>query len=265
MEDATESMNEMTDELTNLRGKNIMFKDELEHLRNEKIALLNQIEEITVQQQDRDKIIDEFGTAVDIRVTEWKEILDNKDLEIIQLKEQLTRSFLHPKSSLNLQNTSQLVYLNEEIDKRDRIINELESKLQEATIEMNVSAELIEKMKIDAKKMEKSGRRKEQRDLLRKVQDANEKIISLQTALNEAENDLGVKSQDLCEYMEILKRYEDKDHGLKETLGEIKNFKIQLKAKNDHIEDLINVINKLEALNSQQEMQIIALRYLNLL
>jgi hypothetical protein len=31
--------------------------------------------------------------------------------------------------------------------------------------------------------------------------------------------------------------------------------------KNEHIEDLVNIINKLETLNSYQEMEILTLRY----
>jgi len=31
--------------------------------------------------------------------------------------------------------------------------------------------------------------------------------------------------------------------------------------KNEHIEDLVNIINKLETLNSYQEMKILTLRY----
>lgn len=174
-EDATENMNEMTDELNNLRGKNIIIKDEIDLLKQEKIALLNQIEEMTIQQMDRDKIIDEFGAAIDFRVSEWKSILESKDNEIILLKNELSKLQLHPTMSMNAQNTSQIIYLNEEIDKRDKMISELKSKLLEAAIEITNGAELIEKLKMEIKQMEKSGRRKEQRDLLKKIQEANEK------------------------------------------------------------------------------------------
>lgn len=89
------------------------------------------------------------------------------------------------------------------------------------------------------------------------------KISLLQLSLNETENNLTAKSKQLCEALGDLKRYEDKNHGMSETINELKELKKQLSGKNDHIQDIINVINKLEALNSHQEMQIITLKYIS--
>lgn len=36
-----------------------------------------QIEEITTQQIDRDKMLDEFGLAIDTRISEWKVLYKN--------------------------------------------------------------------------------------------------------------------------------------------------------------------------------------------
>ncbi|KAF7992720.1 hypothetical protein HCN44_005064 [Aphidius gifuensis] len=261
IEDATENMNDMTDELQSLRSKNILNTDEINQLKQEKIALLAQTDELANQQIDRDKIIDEFGAAIDVRVSEWQNILENKNAEILHLKEEYSRLQMHP--NLKLQDndfTTQIANLNEEIETRDKIILEFESKISEATIELNESATLIEQLKADAKKLEKSGKRKEQRDLLRKVQEANEKIVVLQDNLKQTEDNLTVKSQQLCEVLNTLKKYENKDQGLTDTINEVKHLKVQLSSKNQHIQDLVNVINKLEALNSHQDMQIAAFR-----
>lgn len=48
------------------------FSEKILDLERENIALLNQIEELTNQQMDRDKVIDEFGVAIDSRIAEWK-------------------------------------------------------------------------------------------------------------------------------------------------------------------------------------------------
>ncbi|CAG5073805.1 Similar to cep290: Centrosomal protein cep290 (Drosophila melanogaster) [Cotesia congregata] len=258
MEDAIESMNEMTEELNNQNGKLLLLKEEASNLKQEKAALFNQIEEMTAAQLERDKVIDEFGAAIDERVSEWKGILDSKDAEIFKLKEQLSQSLISPSTSRNV--TAEIVYLNEEIDKRDKIIEELKFKLGEAAAEINDSAAVIEKLNGDLKKMEKSGKRKEQRDLLKKIQDANEKISILNSSLAESENNLMAKSQQLCEVLDSLKKYQNKNQGLTETINEVKELKKQLTAKTNHIQDLVNVVNKLEALNSRQEIQIIALR-----
>lgn len=46
--------------------------DKIQKLEQENEALVIQIEEITAQQIDRDKMLDEFGVAIDTRISEWK-------------------------------------------------------------------------------------------------------------------------------------------------------------------------------------------------
>lgn len=54
--------------------------------------------------------------------------------------------------------------------------------------------------------------------------------------------------------------YEDGNEALTRVLNEIKELKIKLDHKNEHLKDLVNVVNKLEMLNSYQEMEILTLR-----
>lgn len=64
----------------------------------------------------------------------------------------------------------------------------------------------------------------------------------------------------MCEIIATLKKYEDEDQGLTDALNEIKDLKGELEGKRGHVTDLISVVNKLEMLNSYQEMEIITLR-----
>ena len=68
----------------------------------------------------------------------------------------------------------------------------------------------------------------------------------------------------LCEVLAILNKYEDENTSLAEALNEIKELKIQLEKKNQHIEDLVDVINRLEMENSRYEEAILVLRYLHI-
>lgn len=54
--------------------KTLLFRivDKTVKLEQENTALITQIEEITTQQIDRDRILDEFGIAIDARIFEWK-------------------------------------------------------------------------------------------------------------------------------------------------------------------------------------------------
>lgn len=46
--------------------------DKMLRLEQKNTALVIQIKEVTAQQMDRDKILDEFGAAIDTRISEWK-------------------------------------------------------------------------------------------------------------------------------------------------------------------------------------------------
>ncbi|XP_076288209.1 centrosomal protein 290kDa [Lasioglossum baleicum] len=260
MRDATQKMNEMTEELSSVQIKSVEYKEKICYLEQENAALVVQIEEVTAQQIDRDKAIDEFGAAIDTRINEWKAVLDEKDTTIQQLQENLSQSVMQSIVTVQEQDKSEIVRLNGEIDCRDKIITELTTKLQEAAVEINESAALIEKLKTDAQKAGKNSKRREVKDLLKKLHDANEQVSKLQMKIIEAEEDANSRSSKLCEVLATLKKYEDENEALTSALNDIKELKAALKDRNEHIRELINVVNKLEMLNSYQEMEIITLR-----
>ncbi|KAG5322462.1 CE290 protein, partial [Pseudoatta argentina] len=260
MEDATEKMNEVTEELRLAQIKIVEYKEKILKLEQENAALVIQIEELTVQQVDRDKLLDEFGVAIDARISEWKDVLDEKDMEITRLKESLSHSLMQSITSVKEENKTQIVQLNDEIVRRDTNIAELQTKLSEAVVEINESAALIEKLKGETHGSVKSDKRKEQKNLLKKIQIANEKISNLENVLSQAQDDATSQSSKLCEVLSTLKKYEDGNQALAKALNEIKELKIKIDYKNEHIEDLANVINKVEMLNSYQEMEILTLR-----
>jgi len=59
--------------------KGCVIIEKILKLEQENTALVIQIEEITAQQVDRDKILDEFGIAIDARISEWK-VLNKFDI-----------------------------------------------------------------------------------------------------------------------------------------------------------------------------------------
>ncbi|XP_078036495.1 centrosomal protein 290kDa isoform X1 [Augochlora pura] len=260
MEVATDKMNEMTEELRSTQIKSIEYKEKVCYLERENAALVAQIEEIAAQQVDRDKAIDEFGAAIDTRINEWKAVLDEKDSTIQQLQENLSQSLMQSTVMVQEQNKSEIVHLNKEIECRDKIIIELKTQLQEAVTEINNGATLIEKLKADAQKVGKNSRKKDVKDLLKKLHNANEQISQLQLKMVEAEEDATLRSSKLCDVLATLKKYEDGNEGLTDALNEIKELKNILETRNERMRELINVVNKLEMLNSYQEMEIITLR-----
>lgn len=68
------------------------------------------------------------------------------------MRENLSRSLMQSVTSVKEENKSQIVHLNDEIDNRDKIIKELQSKLAEAVREINDGAAMIEKLQASAKR-----------------------------------------------------------------------------------------------------------------
>lgn len=68
-------------------------------------------------------------------------------MEIARLKENVSQSLMHSVTSVQEENKSQIIRLNNEITRRDAIIVELQAKLSDAIVEINESAALIEKLK----------------------------------------------------------------------------------------------------------------------
>lgn len=52
--------------------KGSLLSEKISYLERENAALIAQIEEVNAQQIDRDKVIDDFGAAIDTRINEWK-------------------------------------------------------------------------------------------------------------------------------------------------------------------------------------------------
>ncbi|XP_026827696.1 centrosomal protein of 290 kDa isoform X2 [Ooceraea biroi] len=106
----------------------------------------------------------------------------------------------------------------------------------------------------------KSDKGKGEASLLKKLQDANDKLCRMEITLSQAQNDAKSQSSKLCNVLSTLKKYEDGNEALARALNDIEDLKLEMDNKNEHVEDLVNVINKLEMLNSYQEMEILTLR-----
>ncbi|CAB0031278.1 unnamed protein product [Trichogramma brassicae] len=94
----------------------------------------------------------------------------------------------------------------QDIDRRDEIIAELQSKLAEAVVEINESSLLIEKFRSDCKAKDGSKRlSKDQRELNKKMADANKRISTLEHLLERVEKDAKVKSEQIRKLKTALK------------------------------------------------------------
>ncbi|XP_011504729.1 PREDICTED: centrosomal protein of 290 kDa-like [Ceratosolen solmsi marchali] len=253
-------MNSLTLELNRIRNDNQLFKVRFAELEQENALLVSQIDEMVNEQTERDAIINEFGTAVETRITEWKDILDEKDVTIAKLKENLLYSSSDKITNASGDENSRIKIerLIKDINHRDEIIAELQNKLSEAVIELNESSLLFEKVKSDHKTVKQGS--KDRREINKKMQEASKKVSVLENLLERAENDAKIKSEQLCDALAILNKYEDENTSLTESLGEIKELKFQVKKKCKHIEDMVDIINKLELENSRFEEVIIILR-----
>ncbi|KAJ8673333.1 hypothetical protein QAD02_004595 [Eretmocerus hayati] len=263
MKDAVDRINLMTSEIDMLRNENVLCRDRITSLEQENALLVSQLEEMVEERTERDAIIEEFGTAVEARIVQWKAILDEKDTMITKLKENLlsAASDRMATASPDEKSNVEIERLIKDIDRRDEVIAELQSKLSEAVVEINESSLLIEKFRSDNKSKDRSRRNsKDQREIDKKIQNATRRIGTLESLLERAEKDAKVKSEQLCEALAMLNKYEDEESSLSQALKDIKDLQDQMAKKNKHIEDLLSVVNRLEMENSRFEEAIVVLR-----
>lgn len=74
-----------------------------------------------------------------------------------------------------------------------------------------------------------------------------------------------LKLNQVAELMRTIKRYESGTYGLNEATKELRDTRHQLKVRDDHIEQLVQQLNALEARLEDLDLENSDLKYSNLL
>lgn len=254
------------------------FLENITRVMAENENLRDEIREIMEQKHNFESEMEEFTEAVNLRVDEWKKILEEKEKEITDLRSRQMQSSHHSSlSSLPQDNEqSQVFLLNKILNEREKQLLELKTQLQDAVKEMEKTTAVIQKLKEeknkdDRKLLELSESLQEVKKQLKgahkRTQDLQEDLTHTEKLLENKDNDVRILPffvlifRFVFQIKEILDKLKNKGHSdLSEYLTQIQHLKRQNRTHEKQIMTLVKTTNKLQDACDRYENENEALR-----
>ncbi|BFZ24638.1 hypothetical protein BsWGS_27677 [Bradybaena similaris] len=218
-------------------------------LREENEVLKNQIQDLTEQVQSKGEADDVIMVAVNQKVDEWQEIMQEKDFQINILHEELFR-MKDQLIAANMDSDKVTVSaLSEVLKDKDKQIADLTEKIHQYTSDMETNAAIIQDLNNELRKTDlPHGDRLQNklRDLQNENREHKENLQHLEEDIRKAEEECRSKDKQLSELLERMRQYEEGEYGLSEAVAEIKSGKSKVKVREREIEELTQYINKAE-------------------
>ncbi|KAH9503689.1 hypothetical protein Btru_067161 [Bulinus truncatus] len=249
LEDAIQQMDRTSEDYLKLKSVLQQSDAVTDALREENELLKNQVQDLTEQVRSKGEADDAIMVAVNQKVDEWQEIMQEKDIQINNLQEEIFKM----KSQLIAANMDSdkvsVSALSEVLKDKDKQIVELTEKVDQYTVEMEKNAALIEDLNNELHKAGSSqGDRMHTK--IKEFQNENkllrERLKQAEEENKKADQDCRVKDKELSELLERMRQYEAGEYGLAEAVQEIKEGKNQIKIREREIEELTQYINKAE-------------------
>ncbi|XP_048112318.1 centrosomal protein of 290 kDa [Alosa alosa] len=256
LEVSVREMEKMTDEYNKMKIIVQQSDASMDQLRKDRDHAKAQVRELMDQIQRRAEEDDPVMAAVSAKVEEWKRLLSEKDDEVLEYQ-QMNRDLREKLKALHMDSDKnnilalqQLIYeLCAAVQERDNQIKMLSDQVEQYTNEMEKNTKLIEEMKKPL--------RKEKGPLttvhLRKIEELQAKLLVAERRAFEAEElaelaekDARLKDKELSDTLTRIRVYESGTDGLEAAIAEIKQFKDQIRIRDDETEAMTKEINKLE-------------------
>ncbi|XP_015208274.2 centrosomal protein of 290 kDa isoform X1 [Lepisosteus oculatus] len=254
--DATKEMMVMEEDYSRMKITVKQSDILMDQMKKESEHLKLQVQELTAQIQAKAEEDDPVMAAVNLKVEEWKRILSAKDDEIMEyqqmlreLKEKLRVTQLDSDKN-NVMALQQVIYeLCAAVQERDSQIKMLTEQVEQYTSEMETNAIVIEELK---KPLQKTRglptviQQKKTEELQAKLLVAEQRVRDAERVAELAESDAKEKDKELSDALSRMTAYEAGVYGLENAVAEIKEYKKQIKTREQEMEYLTREINKQE-------------------
>ncbi|CAH8669932.1 unnamed protein product [Schistosoma rodhaini] len=189
-------------------------------------------------------------SVVEQKIEEWKEILADKDMEIVKLNERI-KEFSQELRDLKADSDKTSVQaLMNSIKDRDVQIHSLKKQLTDATNEVEKSTTLLNELVKQANGDEfDSGSRKAERIVVlrKQLQEKENLNTELEKRLELAEEAAQSQANEVTILEKQLKRYEEGEYGLSEAITELKATRLQLNSKERQLEEVCRLASQAES------------------
>ncbi|CAH8660362.1 unnamed protein product [Schistosoma rodhaini] len=189
-------------------------------------------------------------SVVEQKIEEWKEILTDKDMEIVKLNERI-KEFSQELRDLKADSDKTSVQaLMNSIKDRDVQIHSLKKQLTDATNEVEKSTTLLNELVKQANGDEfDSGSRKAERIVVlrKQLQEKENLNTELEKRLELAEEAAQSQANEVTILEKQLKRYEEGEYGLSEAITELKATRLQLNSKERQLEEVCRLASQAES------------------
>ncbi|CAH8566373.1 unnamed protein product [Schistosoma turkestanicum] len=189
-------------------------------------------------------------SIVEQKIEEWKEILSDKDVEIVKLNgriKELSQELRELKADSDKTSVQALM---KSIKDRDVQINSLKKQLTDATSEVEKSTTLLNELAKQANENEfHSNSHKAERivALRKQLQEKENLNIELKKRLELAEEATQSQANEISILEKQLKRYEEGEYGLSEAITELKATRLQLNSKERQLEEICHLTSQAES------------------
>ncbi|XP_041354240.1 centrosomal protein of 290 kDa-like [Gigantopelta aegis] len=217
--EATEQMSQITENDLKLKAVLQKSDSETDRLREENKILKNLVDDLTEQVQSKRESDDVIMVAVNNKIEEWKELVNEKNQQILDLQETVARLKEQLIAANMDTDKTSVSALGQIIMDKDHEIGELTERVQLYTEEMERSAAIIEDLKNELNRAEKGagGERLQAKivELQNESKNLKEEVKQLKEHVKQIEEDAQAKDKELIEALEQLDKYERGEYGLK--------------------------------------------------
>ncbi|CAH8617612.1 unnamed protein product [Heterobilharzia americana] len=210
-------------------------------------AKLASISETSGRPEDANDFI---MNVVEQKIEEWKEILVDKDMEIVKTNEQLKHTLQELRELRADSDKTSVRALVQTIKDRDNQIHSLKNQLTDATSEVEKSTTLLKDLakQVDESESDINIRKSERIAILkRQLQEKDSLNVELEKRLKHAEEAVQLHANEVTVLEKQLKRYEAGEYGLPEAISELKATRLQLNSKERQVEEICRLASQAES------------------
>ncbi|MBN3326738.1 CE290 protein, partial [Atractosteus spatula] len=247
--DATKEMMVMEEDYSRMKITVKQSDILMDQMKKESEHLKLQVQELTAQIQAKAEEDDPVMAAVNLKVEEWKRILSAKDDEIMEYQQMLRELKEKLRVAQLDSDKNNIMALQQAVQERDSQIKMLTEQVEQYTSEMETNAIVIEELK---KPLQKTRglptviQQKKTEELQAKLQVAEQRVRDAERVAELAESDAKEKDKELSDALSRMTAYEAGVYGLENAVAEIKEYKKQIKTREQEMEYLTREINKQE-------------------